>query len=92
VLQWNVSVPQSRISVKVDHGVVTLSGDVDWLFERDEAERAIRRLSGVRDVVNTVTVRSRMQSADVQERVQQALERCAEFEASYIVGTVKDAR
>lgn len=90
ILEWDIVVPPNRVSVKVDHGIVTLSGEVDNLYQRDEAERDAWRLSGVRDVVNLVKVRPRAQPADVQDRIRQALERSADVEASRITASVKD--
>jgi len=90
MLEWDVLVPSNRISVKVDHGVVTLSGDVDWFYQRDEAERDVWRLSGVRDVVNMVKVRPHAQPTDVEDRIRRALERSADLEASHITASVKE--
>jgi osmotically-inducible protein OsmY len=90
ILEWDVLVPPKRISVKVDHGIVTLSGEVDRLYQSDEAQRDVWRLSGVRDVVNLVKVRSHAQPADVQDRIRRALERTADLEASHITASVKD--
>src|SRR5881628_2924519 len=41
-LQWNISVPSDRIRVKVESGWLTLEGEVDWYFEKEAAERAVR--------------------------------------------------
>jgi osmotically-inducible protein OsmY len=90
ILEWDILVPSDRISVKADHGVVTLSGEVDRLYQRDEAERDIWRLSGVRDVVNLVKVRTHIQPANVEDRIRRALERSANIEASHIAASVKD--
>ena len=58
-LKWNVMVPDDRIKVKVEKGWLTLEGDVDWNFQREEAERAVRNLTGVIGVTNLVTVSAR---------------------------------
>jgi osmotically-inducible protein OsmY len=90
ILEWDVLVPSDHISVKVDHGVVTLSGEVDQLYQSDEAEHDVWRLSGVRDVVNTVKVRRHAQLIDVEQRIRRALERSAGLEASHIMTFVND--
>jgi osmotically-inducible protein OsmY len=42
--------------VHVDHGTVTLTGSVRWPQERSEAEDVVRRVDGVRRVVNDIIV------------------------------------
>jgi osmotically-inducible protein OsmY len=83
-LKWNISVPKDRIQVKVDNGWVTLEGDVDWYFQREAAERAIRHLTGVKGVSNLITVRVRPTPSDIKEKVKEALRRGAEFDAEHI--------
>src|SRR3981081_1891332 len=46
-LEWDAFIPTDRVKVTVSKGWVTLEGEVDWLFERDDAERVVRRLTGV---------------------------------------------
>lgn len=92
MLEWDVVVPPGRIAVTVDHGIVTLAGQVDWKYQRDEVEADVWKLTGVTDVVNAVKVRPRPQSTDVQERIRKALERSADVEASHISVSVKDGK
>ena len=47
VLAWNSSVPPSAVHVKVQSGLITLLGQVDWNYQRESAEETIRKLSGV---------------------------------------------
>lgn len=84
ILAWDAAVPDDRISVKVERGVVTLSGEVDWQYQRAEAEYDIRRLSGVRAVVNDIVVAPAANPEDVRAKIRAALERNAELEASNI--------
>ncbi|HUK63744.1 MAG TPA: BON domain-containing protein, partial [Dongiaceae bacterium] len=56
-LQWDVFVPDEKITSTVTDGWVTLAGTVEQLSERDDAERAVRNLAGVRVVVNKITVK-----------------------------------
>ncbi len=92
LLEWDVLIPPGAIAVEVEHGVLTLSGIVEWGYQRDEAERDLRRLGGVNGVINTIEVRPRVDAADVQSRLRAAFERNAELEASGISVTVKDNR
>jgi osmotically-inducible protein OsmY len=88
LLHWDVSVPHERITVKVEHGIVTLSGEVDWQFQRAEAEYDVRKLSGVRSVINDIVVRAKIRAGDVAAEIRAALERNAEVEATKIAVTV----
>lgn len=54
-LEWDVLVPDERIQSSVSNGWVTLQGTVDKPTQREDAERAIRNLAGVRGVVNDIT-------------------------------------
>ena len=83
-LKWNISVPSDRIKVKVDKGWITLEGDVDWYFQKETAERAVRYLRGVKGISNLVTVKARPTTSDVKQRIKEALERGAEFDAERI--------
>jgi VCBS repeat-containing protein len=82
-LEWNV-VLKDKIMVKVEHGIVTLTGDVDWNYERDAAQRAVENLTGVRRVHNRINVRVRPSIADVKEQIKKAFERSATLDAAKI--------
>ena len=57
VLNWNLWVPSDRVKVMVQEGRITLSGDVDWYYQKEHAEDAVRHLVGVLGVVNSITVK-----------------------------------
>ncbi len=86
VLVWNAVVPKDAIKVKVTKGFVTLSGAVEWPFQKHNAEREVSRLMGVRGVINDVEVKpSRTPvSAEIKIGIEAALKRSAEVEAQRI--------
>jgi osmotically-inducible protein OsmY len=92
VFKWRAGLPTDRIDIKVEKGIVTLSGNVDWQFQKSEAEAAIRNLAGLLDVVNVIWVRAPVavpevgpvQASEVREKIQNALERRAELDAARI--------
>lgn len=92
LLEWDIAVPERNIQVKVEHGIVTLMGSVDWAFQRAEAEYDVRKLGGVKGVVNSITVRPRIEPASVRAKLTAALERNADIEADRITIEVKDGR
>jgi osmotically-inducible protein OsmY len=86
-LTWDVLVPDQRIRSTVAEGVVTLEGTVDFLSEREDAERAIRHLAGVRRVIDNISVlgpRVAATPATVREAIEAALARRAQREAHRI--------
>ena len=83
-LKWNILVPHDRITVKVHNGWVTLEGTVNYHFERRAAERAVRNLTGIKGVTNLIGVKKSPAPADLKERIRDALERAAEFDADRI--------
>src|SRR6266852_9252674 len=56
-LEWDALVPVDKIQVTVSKGWITLKGEVEWQYQRQDAERVVRRLSGVKGVSNLITVR-----------------------------------
>ena len=83
-LQWNISVPSDRIKVKVDKGWLTLEGEVEWYYQKEAAERAVRYLRGVKGISNLIAVKARPAPSDVKRRIKDALTRGAEFDAERI--------
>ena len=83
-LKWDVLVPKAVTAVVRD-GWVTLAGQVDWNFEREAAERAVRYLTGVVSVSNSITLKkTEASAAQVKEKVEAALQRQATTDANSI--------
>jgi osmotically-inducible protein OsmY len=85
-LDWDALIPQGRVKVSVSKGWVTLDGTVEWQFQRRAAERAVRRLTGVRGVTNLIRVKPKVQPAEseLKRRIEDALVRNAETDADRI--------
>jgi osmotically-inducible protein OsmY len=83
-LAWDVFVPEQRIQSTVSNGVVTLEGNVDFWSQRDDADRAVRNLAGVRAVNNRIQIRSTRVSQEISDAIQDALARHAAREAKRI--------
>ena len=92
ILKWQVGVPADRIKVKVEKGVVTLTGEVDWQFQRTEADHVVHKLSGVFDVLNQIRVASPIHAIEVKEKIERALRRSAELEAARITVETEGSR
>jgi len=89
-LAWHAQVPAEHIQVRVEKGWVTLKGQVDWHYQRLKAERAVRSLTGVVGVSNSITLKSGTTPANVASRILGAFTRHAEREARHIDVSVVD--
>jgi VCBS repeat-containing protein len=82
-LKWDVFVPKA-VTAKVNHGALTLEGQVTWNYQRDAAERAVRYLAGVVSVFNAITLKPETSASQVKEQVVAALQRHATADAKSI--------
>ncbi len=84
-LEWDAFVADQRIKSTVSDGWVTLEGDVEYLREKEDAERAVRYLTGVKGVWNRIVVRATKAEPEVvRKAIEEALERRAEKDADRI--------
>ena len=88
-LEWNYSVPNT-VKVQVTDGYLTLKGTTEWQFQREEAERAVRPLKGVKWVSNEIKVIPRVNPVDVKIKIENALKRNAEVDAKHITVETSD--
>jgi osmotically-inducible protein OsmY len=82
-------VPKGAINVLVQDGWITLSGNVEWYYQRKAAEEDVRKLSGVHGVNNKIAIQPRVDPANVKHKIEAALERHTELEAKAIRVSVK---
>jgi len=85
ILRCNCLVPRDRVLVEVAKGWLTLKGEVDWQFERQAAERAVRDLYGVKGVINEITIKARPTAGDVKSEIQRSFKRAAILDATDVV-------
>ncbi len=83
-LQWTSTVPGQTIQVAVENGMVTLTGTVDWNYQREAAANSVRILSGVRGVFNQIVVRPRVNLTTVKSDIEHALKRRAFLDSENI--------
>jgi len=82
-LEWNALVPKT-VKVQVTDGVVTLQGTVEWQFQKEQAEHGLLPLIGVKSILNKITLSPKPSAAGVKIKVENALKRNAEIDASQI--------
>ena len=74
----------------VRNGWITLEGEVEWDFQRLGAERAVRRVKGVKGVTNSIQLKPRVQPAEIKRKIEEAFRRNAEIDANRITVEAHD--
>jgi osmotically-inducible protein OsmY len=91
-LQWDAGVSVDKLDVTVSKAWVTLKGDVEWQYQKQDAERVVRRLSGVKSVINLITVKPHVTPSELKTKIEQALVRSAETDARRITVEVDGSK
>ena len=91
-LTWNMSVPHDRIKVRVQDGSVTLSGQVDWRYQRNAAEDAVCDLMGVVGVTNQISVKPSLKPTEIKTKIESAFQRNALLDARRVAVQVRGDR
>lgn len=89
VLSHQVQLAGSAVNATVHDHTITLTGIVDWNYQREAARTAVASLSGVVEVVNRIALRATALAPDVEETIRAALVRSAQRNAEHIDLTVK---
>ena len=84
VLQWTTSLPANAIEVKSENGLITLSGELEWDYQREAARDAVRYLIGVTGIRDQITIRPKAASSVVKSQIEAALKRRAQSDAERI--------
>lgn len=88
VLSWSTSVPKNQVKLMVEKGWVTLSGELNWNFQRQAVERMIRPLKGVVGITDNIKLKELIIPMNITHRIQEALTRQAVREAKRIEVTI----
>lgn len=91
-LKAHASMADTKLKPVVSGGWVTLDGQVDWQYQKDAAETAVRYLTGVLGVVNRITIKPRVTANDVKQKIEAALKRHAELDARRISVEAHDGK
>jgi osmotically-inducible protein OsmY len=91
ILNWTTYLPKDCIHVGVEKGWITLSGDVDWEYQRQAAARAVRYLTGVTGLTDKIFIKPTVSVSAVQSDIEAALKRRAKEDAQDIAVEVRGA-
>ncbi len=83
-LSWDTAVPRHAVQVTVDAGWVTLTGQVEWHYQREAAEEDIRSLAGVVAVTNDITIKPKVDCQNISDDITHALHRSWFFDPTTI--------
>ncbi|EEB82843.1 BON domain-containing protein [Roseobacter sp. GAI101] len=90
--EWNTTFRKYDIKAEVKNGRVTLTGNVDWQYQRADVRDYVARLRGVTGVTNSITIRPHASQLDVKRKISEALHRSATLESSKINVDVADGQ
>lgn len=90
-LEWSTYIPTGWVKVMVENGWVTLTGDVDWEYQRQTAHGAVRYLMGVMGVSNNIAIKPQVSLSAVKSEIEAALKRQAKADAKNISVDVQGA-
>lgn len=91
-LKWSTLVPDNRVTLAVKGGWITLSGALDWQYQKDAAARALRDLTGVKGLMNDIRVQPHVKTADISEKIEAAFKRSAEIDARRVNVIAQDGK
>lgn len=83
-LKWHSSVMEDKIKVKVNNGIVTLDGDVEWDFQRTAIRNSIENITGVKGIVNNLKVVPKLTASEIKQKINAAFHRNATIDAEKI--------
>ena len=83
-ISWCASIPPKSVTVTVHNGKVKLSGDVEWWYQSNVAENAVKNLTGVKMLTNEITIRPKVEPTDVEKEIQASFKRSAILDAGKI--------
>ena len=91
-LKERVDVPDEKVKLTVKDGWITLQGNVDWFYQKNAAEFAVKYLSGVKGFTNHILVQPHVSTAAVKDKIEDALKRSAEIDARRITVQTSDGK
>lgn len=73
--KWNWEIPNDKVTVKVENGWITLEGEFNWNYQREAAERIVKKLAGVKGISNLISIKSETHDEIEKMGIESALAR-----------------
>jgi osmotically-inducible protein OsmY len=83
-IEWSTAAPKGAAKVTVSNGWITLEGEVEWWYQKNDAETGVRHLTGVKGVTNLITIKPRISTIDIETAIEEAFERNAMIDADEV--------
>jgi osmotically-inducible protein OsmY len=83
-LKYELPYSSENIKVIVKNGWITLEGTAEWNYQRTRGEEAVRKLKGVKGVINLITLKPRVTPSEIKAKIEEAFRRNAEIDAQHI--------
>lgn len=83
-LKWHTSLKENNIRIKVEDGIVSLEGEVEWAYQREAAKTAIINFTGVKNVINNINIKPTGSLSDIKHKINSAFHRSANIDGHRI--------
>jgi osmotically-inducible protein OsmY len=84
-IKSQLPISSDRIKIVVKNGWVALEGQVEWQYQKNTAENAVRRIKGVKGVTDLIHLKPRAEPAEIKRKIMDAFRRNAEVDANRII-------
>lgn len=84
-LKTQLPISYEKIKVVAKNGWLALEGQVEWQYQKESAEKAVRHVKGIKGVTNLIIVKPQVQPTEVKRKIEEALKRNAEIDANRIM-------
>lgn len=88
-LKTQLPLSSENLKVIVKKGWINLEGEVEWNYQRETAENAVRWIKGVNGVTNLIQLKPRVAPSDIKRKIEDAFRRSAEIDANRITVDAK---
>lgn len=87
-LKWHSLVPDDKLKIEVEDGIVRLEGELEWEYQRNSARKAIENLTGVRSITDLIKVTPKVTSGQIEQKISAAFHRHAAIDSNKITASV----
>lgn len=87
-LKMHSAIQEEKVKIKVENGIVKLEGEVEWEFQRQKIKNTAENITGVRTVLNLITLKPQTTPNDVERKISAAFHRSATIDASKVKAEV----